>query len=111
MYRETLHGYKIKGEVRTVFNGKDSLLNGQGEISGFVYSRQRKQFSHIAKVTINGNEISVDEKGYFSSKLEPGEYTIVAKSLGDTTETLENVEVERNDRIIIIFELGTAAIY
>ena len=110
-YRESKHGYKIKGNTEIVFNGKDVRLNGKGLISGFVYSRDMKDFPEKAKVVIGEQETWTDKNGFFRMLIEPGTYDISANYIGNNEEKLEKIKLEKNNRLIILFELGTSALY
>jgi hypothetical protein len=110
-YRETKHGYKIKGETKMIFNGIDNSLNEKCVISGFVYSRDTKDFPESANIQIGEIKTTTDQNGFFSVILEPGTYDISANFIGNNEEKLKNIETKKNNRLIIMFELGTSAMY
>ncbi|MDZ4147200.1 MAG: carboxypeptidase-like regulatory domain-containing protein [Flavobacteriaceae bacterium] len=110
-YRKTKDGYKIKGKTEIIFNGTDNILDGKCLISGFVYSRDTKDFPISAKVKINEFETETDENGFFKLIVEPGTYKISTNFIGNKEEQIENVELKKNTRLIIIFELGTVTMY
>ena len=110
-YRKTNSGYTIKGESKIVFNELDNSLNEQCLISGFVYSKDMKEFLSQAQVKIGNHEYTTDKNGYFSAKVEAGKYTISTKYLGNNESTIKNLNAEKNHRIIVIFKLGTTAMY
>ena len=110
-YRKTKDGYKIKGKTEIVFNGTDNSLDGKCLISGFVYSRDTKDFPISAKVKINEFETETDENGFFKLIVEPGTYNISTNFIGNNEEKIEKVELKMNTRLIILFELGTVAMY
>jgi hypothetical protein len=110
-YRKTKHGYKIKGKTEIVFNGTDKSLNEKCLISGFVYSRDTKDFPISAIVKIGEFETETNENGFFNLIVKPGIYNISTNYIGNNEEKIENVELKKNTRLIIMFELGTAAMY
>ena len=110
-YRETTHGYKIKGDSKIIFNGNDTSLNGKSVISGYIYSRSLESFTEFGKLLVNQREHTVNQDGYFNIIVNPGTYEIIAKNLGDNEEKLKRVKLDQNTKIIILFELGTTAIY
>jgi hypothetical protein len=110
-YRKTKNGYKIKGKTEIIFNGTDKSLNEKCLISGFVHSRDTKDFPISAKVKVGEYETETDENGYFNLIVEPGNYKISTNYIGNNEEKIENVELKKNTRLIIMFELGTVAMY
>ena len=110
-YRKTKHGYKIKGETELVFNGTDKSLNEKCLVSGFVYSRDTKDFPVSAIVKINEFETKTDKNGYFNLIVEPGIYKISTDYIGNNEEKIVNIELEKNTRLIIMFKLGTVVMY
>lgn len=110
-YRETKHGYKIKGNTEIIFNGTDENLNGKSLITGFVYSRDTKDFPEKAEVLIGGQKTWTDKNGFFSLIIEPGIYNISTNYIGNNEEKLDRFELKKNKRVIILFELGTSTLY
>lgn len=110
-YQKTKHGYKIKGKTEIAFNGIDKSLNEKCLISGFVYSRDTKDFPESANIQIGEIKTTTDKNGFFSVILEPGTYNISANFIGNNEGKLKNIELKKNTRLIIMFELGTAALY
>lgn len=110
-YRKTKHGYKISGETKIVFNETDKSLNGESLITGYVYSRDTKKFLGKAEVLIGQKYTLTDKNGFFSLKIKPGVYDIKTNYVGNIEEKLEKFELKKNNRIIVIFELGTSVLY
>lgn len=110
-YMKTSSGYKIKGETKIVFNNFEKALNDKSVISGFVYSKDSKKFLESANLIIGNTGTITNKKGYFEIEVEPGFYDITAAFVGNNTEKVKKVKVEKNKKIIIIFELGTSVIY
>ena len=109
-YRKTKSGYVIKGNSKIIFNGIDKSLNEQSAISGFVYSKDSKEFIEQAYVKIGTQQFVTDKNGHFNAIVEPGMYTVSTNFIGNDEEKVTNLKVEKNKRIIIFFELGTAVI-
>jgi hypothetical protein len=110
-YRKTKDGYRLKGKTEIVFNGIDKSLKGKCQISGFVYSRDSKYFPISASVKIGKFETETNENGFFNLIIKPGIYNISANYIGDNEEKIEKIELKKNTRLIIMFELGTVAMY
>ena len=110
-YRKTECGYTIKGKSEIVFNEIDNSLNEKCLISGYIYSKDMKEFLEQAYVKIGNQEFKTDKNGYFNAKIEPGKYTISTNYIGNNEAKINNLKVEKNHRIILIFKLGTAVIY
>ena len=110
-YHKTKDGYTIKGQTKIVFNSIDKSLNSKSIVSGFVYSRDTKEFIEDANVKIGENQFITDKNGFFKALITPGIYTVSTKFVGNKEEVLKKLIVKENHRLIIIFELGTAVIY
>ena len=109
-YRQTNSGYKIKGKAEIAFNQIDESLNGKSLVTGYVYSRNIKEFLAGAVVKIGNQECRTDKNGYFSTEIISGKYIISTNYVGHNEESINNVSVEKSHRIILIFKLGTTAI-
>ncbi len=109
-YRKTKSGYLIKGNSKIIFNGADKNLNDKSIVSGFVYSKDTKEFIEQAYVKIGTLKFITDKNGYFIANVEPGIYSVSANFIGNCEEKIADLKVEKNKRIIIVFELGTAVI-
>ena len=105
-------GLKIKGTSKT-YKYFDKNLNGRAVVQGFVYSRMDSTSSTNATITIDFQKkigaIS-NENGFFSTELDPGTYEIECFSLGHTPQS-KKLNIKENERIVILFELGTDLIY
>ena len=100
----------IKGKSEIVFRGIDKTLNGKTAISGYVYSKDMKEFVEQAYVKIGTQDYITDKNGCFNAIIESGKYTVTTSYIGNTEEKITNLKVEQNTRTIIIFELGTNTI-
>ena len=109
--RTTKSGYRIKGEIsRTVLT--DEQLNGQCKISGLVYSRNDSTFLSAANITVNRNSGTTSNKqGQFELELSPGTYEIQTTYVGHDELRISELELLPNQHTILIFQLGTTAIY
>lgn len=93
-----------------IFNGIDNFLHEKCIISGFVYSRNTKDFPESVNIQI-GEIKTTDKNGFFSVILEPGTYDISVNFIGNNEKKLKNIETRKNNRLIIMFKLGTSVIY
>jgi len=110
-YRETKHGYTIKGSAEIVFDATDKKLNGRSLITGYVYSRSTQDFPENAEILIGMKSTLTDKNGFFSLIVEPGSYDISTNYVGNIKEKLEQIELKKDHRIIVVFQLGTSALY
>jgi len=100
----------IKGKSEIVFRGIDKSLNGKSAVSGYVYSKDMKEFIEQAYVKIGDKDFKTDKNGYFNAIIESGKYTVSTNYIGNTEEKITDLKVEQNTRTIIIFELGSNTI-
>ena len=109
--RTTKSGYRIKGEIsRTILT--DEQLNGKCKISGLVYSRDDSTFLSAANIMVNENSGTTSNKqGQFELELSPGMYKIRTTYVGHDDLTISELELLPNQHAILIFQLGTTAIY
>jgi hypothetical protein len=109
--RKTKTGYRIKGEVlQTILT--DEQLNGKCKISGLVYSRNDSTFLSAANIIINENSGTTSNKqGEFELELSPGTYNIRTTYIGHDELRISELELLPNQHAILIFQLGTTAIY
>lgn len=110
-YLKTKDGYKIRGKSKIVFHGLDKTLNEKSKISGFVYSQDSKEFLISANVKVGKFETTTNENGFFEIIVKSGVYDISTKYLGNTEQKIEGFKLKKNTSVIIVFELGTEAIY
>jgi uncharacterized membrane protein len=109
-YRRIKSDHFIKGKSEIVFRGIEKNLNGKTAISGYVYSKDMKEFVEQAFVKIGNQNYITDKNGYFNAIIESGIYTVSTSYVGNTEEKISDLKVEQNTRTIIIFELGTNTI-
>lgn len=109
--RTTKTGYRIKGEVsRTILT--DEQLNGKCKISGLVYSRNDSSFLSAANIIVNENSgTTSNQRGEFELDLSPGTFNIRTTYVGHDELTIAELELLPNQHAILIFQLGTTAIY
>ncbi|MGB0892245.1 MAG: hypothetical protein ACPGUU_07825 [Flavobacteriaceae bacterium] len=110
-YKKTKYGYKIKGKNKIIFNGIDKSLKENSSLSGFIYLKDDKVFPDYAKIIIGETILITDKNGFFEVNVKPGVYDIIAKCLGHNDEIIKGFKLEKNNKVIILFELGTEAIY
>ena len=101
----------IKGKSEIVFRGIDKSLNGKTAISGYVYSKDMKEFVEQAYLKIGDKNFRTDKNGYFNAIIESGKHTVSTSYIGNTEEKITDLKVEQNTRTIIIFELGLIQFY
>lgn len=109
-YVRTKRGYIIKGNSKIVFNGVDKQLNNKSIISGFVVSKKTNEFIENAFVKIGTQKIQTDKNGFFITTIEPGIYSVSSNYIGNNEEKINDLKIDKNNRLIIIFELGTSVI-
>jgi len=108
---KTKTGYRIKGEVsQTIFT--DQQLNGKCKISGLVYSRSDSTFLSAANIIVNENLGTISNKdGEFKLELSHGIFNIRTTFIGHEELRILKLELMPNQHAVLIFQMGTTAVY
>ena len=109
--RRTNGGFRIKGDISPAIL-EDHQLNGLCRISGYVYSRLDSAFLPNANISFSGDiATTTDSVGEFKLQLRPGTYRPKAVYIGHDELIAKELKLKANQHAIMIFELGTTAIY